>query len=210
LVQTKNKPMKLKAIPIVQLIFMVYLLQACSINSKLPVQYYNENKAVIEQIESNYSKAYSRKPFAIEFTGKDFNWAVVEMKNDSLRYLYEFNLNQHFINDTLLKYGYDTTTVLQLIRQMKTIRCTWMNHLDYYTDGTKKLLIFMSVRHKALDLPFSRKKYFILTFYKQPQYYDAEGRLLDRKNRRRLRIVNNEVFRRINDKVCYTLSDKFR
>lgn len=202
--------MKIKATHSIFIGLLCWLLQSCSVNSKLPVQYYKQYKPIIEKIETSYGKQYNKKPFALEFTDKYFNWAVVEMKTDSLRYLYEFNINEHNIYDSLHKYGYDTSAVLQLLRQMKSIRCTWMNQLDYYTDGSKKRLIFMSVRHQALDVPFSRKKYFILTFYKQPQYYDAEGRLLDRKNRRRLRIVNNEVFRRINDKVCYTLSDKFR
>jgi hypothetical protein len=68
----------------------------------------------------------------------------------------------------------------------------------------------MSIKPVALKAPFSYSKYYILTYFSQPQYFDNEGRLLDKRKRRRLRKINGEIFRRINDKVCYTISGKFR
>ena len=76
----------------------------------------------------------------------------------------------------------------------------------------KKLLLFVSVPVKQFSLfpTFQKSKYYLFNFYKQPQYYDEEGRLLDKKKLSRLRKVNNEVFLRITDKVCYTVAGKFR
>jgi len=58
--------------------------------------------------------------------------------------------------------------------------------------------------------PFKNAKYYILTYFQQPQYFDSEGQLLERRKLRRLRKINGDIFKRINDKVCYTVSVKFR
>jgi hypothetical protein len=186
------------------------ILFSCSTQGKFAQQYYTENEATITRIEQTYNTVHRSKPLAAEFSDAAFEHVRLEMKTDSLRYIYEFNLRDQFIKDTLFKYGYDTSAALKMLSDMKRIKCTWINILDYYVDRTKRLLVFMSIRPKELDIPFSPRKYFILTFYKQPQYYDEEGRLLDKRNLRRIRKVNNEQFWRINDRVCYTLSDKFR
>ncbi len=69
----------------------------------------------------------------------------------------------------------------------------------------------MSIKPVALKAPLSYHKYYVLTYYQQPQYFDEEGMLLDNKRTvRRLRKINGEVFRKINDKVCYTISGNFR
>jgi len=48
------------------------------------------------------------------------------------------------------------------------------------------------------------------TYFAQPQYFDREGRLMAGKELHKLTQLNNEIFRRINDKVCYTVSEKSR
>ena len=93
---------------------------------------------------------------------------------------------------------------------MRSIHCIWINNLDYYTNNQKNYLVFISIRPVAVHLPFTYEKYFILTFYAQPQYFDSEGRLLANRRLRKLRKINGETFRRINDKVCYTISERFR
>ena len=84
--------------------------------------------------------------------------------------------------------------------------------LDYYVDGKKQYLVFMSVPVKQFSLfpVLQKNKYYLFNFYAQPQYYDEQGRLLDKKKLQQLRKINSEVFRRINEKVCYTISGKFR
>ena len=93
---------------------------------------------------------------------------------------------------------------------MNTIRCTWINRSDYYVDGKKHSLIFMSIKPYALKAPLSYAKYYVLTYFEQPQYFDNEGRLLDKRKLRRLRKINGETFRRINSKVAYSISGTFR
>jgi hypothetical protein len=93
---------------------------------------------------------------------------------------------------------------------MAAIHCSWINNLVYYGGTQPQSLVYLSIRNVAINLPFTGEKYYILTFYSQPQYYDAEGQLLAGRNLRRLRKINGEIFRRINDKVCYTISSRFR
>lgn len=200
--------MQLKQTIFISILFCTAL--SCSPSRNFPVRYYQDHEEELIIIERLYSRIYPVKPLAAAFTDKEFTQVSLEMKTDSLRYVYEFNMQDVSMKDSLQKYGYDTATVLQMIRYMKQIRCTWINTLDYYVDSQKRMLTFMSIRNKQLDVPFAPEKYFILTFYKQPQYYDTDGILLDKRNVRRIRKVNNEIFRRINDKVCYTLSAKFR
>lgn len=180
------------------------------IPGKFVVDYYKKNEKAIVQMEQLYVQAITKKPLIIDFADKDFSYATLQIKTDSLRYVYEFNLAERTIDDTLLKFGYDTSVTMQLIRKMQAIKCTWINTRDYYVDGIKQNLVFIAIRPQKFNIPFSNKKYYILTFYKQPQYYNADGLLLDKRNRKRLRKINGDDFYRINDKVCYTLSTSFR
>ena len=93
---------------------------------------------------------------------------------------------------------------------MRTRECTWIDNLDYYTETNKHSLIYISLWPRRFNSPFVNKKYYILTYFQQPQYFDSEGRLLVGRRLRRIRKINGDVYHRINDRVCYTISDRFR
>ena len=153
---------------------------------------------------------HQESPFNIAFTSRDFNSVSVEIITDTITYIYEFIVTEARIKDTLTKYGLNAKKITGLIEQMHSIRCAWINSYDYYIDEEKNSLIFMSIKPVALKAPFSYSKYYILTYFQQPQHFDSQGRLLDKRKLRRLRKINGEIFKRINDKVCYTISGKFR
>lgn len=188
----------------------IILLAGCKTPKNFPKKYYKKNEKTLTRIEESYRTLYKLKPFSIEFTDKTFNYISLEMQTDSLKYIYEFHLGEPLLKDTLLKFGYNPKGIDKLIEDMRSIKCTWINNLKYYTDTSAHSLVFISIRPKALDIPFNSKRYYILTFYTQRQYYDNEGRLLDGRTLRRLRRVHDEIFFRITDKVCYTLSERFR
>jgi hypothetical protein len=176
----------------------------------ISTKYYYENQKLLDKIEETY-KALSREhPFAIAFTARDFKTVAVEIITDTLSYIYDIGVDEPRLYDTLVAYRLNAPKVIKLIQQMQSIRCAWINNYDYYVDGKRNELIFMSIKPVALKAPFAEAKYYILTYFPQPQYFDSEGRLLDKKTLRRLRRINGEVFKRINDKVCYTVSRKFR
>lgn len=192
------------------LLIIVGLLNGCASRKVVSSKYYFQHEKSIIAIEEKYKALYAIKPFSVEFTDHSFNYISLEIITDSLKYIYEFELHETRLEDTLFKYQLPAKGIAQLIQQMQAIKCIWINDLDYYANAKKDYMVLMSIRPLPGQLPLTNEQYFILTFYTQPQYFDKEGRLLANRRVRRLRQINGEVFYRINDKVCYTVSERFR
>jgi hypothetical protein len=173
-------------------------------------RYYFQNEATLDRIEESYKRINAETPFNIGFSNREFSTISLEIITDTVSYIYEFEMNEPRLTDTLLRYGMNAAGVTAITRQMQRIRCAWINESDYYVDGKKRSLILMSVKPVALKRPFAYAKYYVLTYFPQPQYFDSEGRLLQKRKLNELRKINGEIFRRINSKVCYTISGKFR
>jgi hypothetical protein len=199
-----------KSIYILLLLSAVMLLSSCASRKVFSTHYYHENEKTLTIIEQSYKDLYKQKHFSVEFTDRSFNYISIEIITDSIKYIYEFEIQEPRLRDTLLKYGLPVKGITDLVMQMRSIRCIWINNLDYYTNNQEHSLVFMSIRNVAIHLPFAYEKYYILTFYQQPQYFDSEGRLLANRQLRKLRRINGDIFQRINDKVCYTISERFR
>ena len=176
----------------------------------ITANYYYQNEKVLDKIEESYKKLYQEQPFTVAFTDRDFKIITLEIITDTLSYIYQFDINEKRLTDTLVAYHLNDSKITELIQQMKSIRCTWVNKLDYYVDEKKNTLILISVKPVALNALFSYKKYYTLTYFPQPQYFDSAGHLLDKRKVRRLRKISGEIFIRINDRVCYTISGNFR
>ena len=197
---------------IIKMIFPVLLvggLHACSPRN-ITEKYYFQHEPILDKIEESYKALYQQKPFTIEFTDKSFNTVSLQFITDSLTYIYEFGATEPRLADTLQRFEMNADKVMQLIERMRSIRCTWINNFDYYVDEKKNSLIFMSIKPLALKAPFAYQKYYILTYYSLPQDFDSDGLLLDKREQRRLRKINGEIFHRINEKVCYTISGTYR
>ncbi len=201
--------MRIKIILLLKLVGVFAFFISCS-PKIITEKYYLENEVVLDKIEESYKELYQQKHFNIAFASKTFNFVSIEIITDSLSYIYEFNVNEPRLTDTLLKYHLNAKKINELIGQMQSIRCIWINNFDYYMDEKKNSLIFMSIKPVVLKALFSSQKYYILTYFSQPQRFDSEGRLLDKRELRKLQKINGEIFKRINDKVCYTISGTFR
>ncbi|MBK6624360.1 MAG: hypothetical protein IPG30_05325 [Chitinophagaceae bacterium] len=194
----------------IALIFAI-LIAASSCSSKIiSTNYYTLHQKELMHIETIYKYLYQQKPFSIAFTSKNLQIVSVEMKTDSLNYIYEFNTIDARLKDSLLKYGYDAEKVIWLINAMQKIECTWINNYDYYTNNKEQRLIFISIKPKVIRRPFSPSKYYMLAYFDEPQHSDENGLLLDGSNTKRLRRFNYLLFKKITDKICYTVSEKFR
>lgn len=172
--------------------------------------YYHRHEQSLDSMETTYRTAYQKKPFSIEFTSRGFNRVSLELVTDTLTYIYEYQVGEPRLQDTLKKFGYDTTAINYLIRMMRSRACTWIDNLDYYTDTAKHSLIYISLWPRKFNFAFVNKKYYILTYFQRPQYFDSEGRLLVGRRLRHIRKINGDVYHRINDRVCFTISDRFR
>jgi len=193
-----------------QALLLFLLIQAASCTTLNIRNYYHKNQPVLDSIETTFRQAYMEKPFSIEFTDRPFNRLSIELITDTLTYIYEYTVGEPRLQDTLLKYGYHPNAINNLISNMRSMEITWIDNLAYYSEERKHSLTYLSLWPRAFNSPFVNKKYYILTYFQQPQYYDGEGRLLTGRRRRRIRKINAETFHRITDKVAYTISDRFR
>ena len=194
---------------VIVLLVMISFISSCS-PKNISTAYYYQNEKTLDRIEETYKTLYQQAPFTIAFTDRKFKTISLEIITDTLTYIYKFAVDETRLTDTLVTYHLNAPKIAELIQQMQSIRCTWINNFNYYVDEKKNTLIFMSIKPVALSSPFSYKKYYTLTYFPQPQYFDSAGQLLDKRKLRRLRKINGEIFKRINDKVCYTVSGSFR
>jgi hypothetical protein len=172
--------------------------------------YYYQNEKALDNIEESYKRLSKKQPFTVGFTARDFQTISLELITDTLSYIYEFNVSEPRLADTLTRFHLDAPKVIAMIREMQSIRSTWIKNYYYYVDERKDSMIFMSIKPVALKRPFSYAKYYVLAYFPQPQYFDSEGQLLDKRRLRTLRKINGDIFKRINSKVCYTISGNFR
>ncbi|MEP6676045.1 MAG: hypothetical protein ABJA78_12865 [Ferruginibacter sp.] len=191
------------------LLFVIVLAYSCRTTNM--TNYYEKHKSILDSMQSSYKEQFKSVPFSIAFTDKSYQNFGIEITTDSIKYIYEFKVTeQDRLKDTLLKYHLSVPGVQTLLTSMQLIRCAWINRLDYYVDEKKNSLVYMSIKARAFNYPFTSKKYYIITYFSKPQYYDEQGRLLINRKQRKLQRINNDVFRRINDRVCYSISNLFR
>ena len=183
---------------------------SCISRKTFSTNYYNKNEKTISTIEASFKNCYKQTRFSVGFNDYSFNYISLEIKTDSIKYIYEFEIHEARLQDSLRKYQMPAATITDLIMKMRSIKCTWINQVDYYVNDQKKSLVYISIHPTRFHFPFTSEKYFVLTYYSQPQYFDSEGNLLASRRVRKLRKVNGDIFHRINDKVCYTISESFR
>lgn len=201
--------MKIKPGTILFYLTVIAAISSCT-SKIISTNYYTQNQKELMHIETIYKYLYDQKPFAIAFTSNNLQIVSVELKTDSLTYIYEFNTKDARLKDSLQKFGYDAEKITWLITTMQSIKCTWLNSYDYYVNNKEQRLIFISIKPKVIRRPFSPPKYYMLAYFDEPQHFDENGLLLDGSNTKRLRRFNYLLFKRITDKICYTVSEKFR
>ena len=192
-------------------VLIICLLLTTSCSTKIiSTNYYQENKGTVDSIESRYEKLNARKPFAIAFTDKKLNIVSLEMISDSLTRIYEFNSGEQRLGDTLLKFNYDTAGLYYLIRKMQQTKVTWINSVDYYVNDQPQQLIYLSIKPVTIRYLFSPPKYIALGYFRTAQLFDEKGRLLDNRRTKKVRKIKGQVFYKITDRICYTVTDKYR
>ena len=172
--------------------------------------YYQLHKGFLDSIENTYEKLNAIKPFAVAFTNKKQDIVLLELISDSLTRIYEFNVNEQRLADTLTKYKYDTARLSSLIRQMQHTKVTWINNFDYYVNDLPQQMIYLSIKPVTIRYPFSPPKYITLAYFRTAQSFDVKGRLVDGRRTKRIRKLNDQTFYKITDRICYTIAEKYR
>ena len=190
---------------------MVVLLLTSSCSTRIiSNKYYQEQRGTVDSIESRYEKLNAIKPFAVAFTDKELNIISLEMISDTLTRIYEFNTYDQRLADTLLKYNYDSAGIYYLIRKMQQTKVTWINSVDYYVNDQPQQLIYLSIKPVTIRYIFSPPKYIALGYFRTAQSFDEKGRLLDGRRTKEVRKIKGQVFYKITDRICYTITEKYR
>ena len=195
-----------------RLLFILYislLVTSCS-TKIISTNFYQEQKVNLDDIERRYEKLNPLNNFSLAFTDKEFSIVSLEMITDTLTRIYEFNVNEQRLTDTLLKFNYDTAGVYYLIRKMQQTKVTWINSFDYYVNDQPQQLIILSLKPVTIRYIFSPPKYIALAYFRTTQFFDEKGRLLDSRRTKQLRKIKGQVFYKITDRICYTITDKYR
>jgi predicted nucleic-acid-binding Zn-ribbon protein len=200
--------MNSRALYIALLSGIILLMSACGTANM--TNFYNEHKSTLDSIKETYAQQYPNAPFSVAFSNKDFNSFSLEITTDTIKYIYDFNVGEERLNDSLIKYKMSPEGIATLVRLMQSIRCIWINNQDYYVNGNYHSAVYMSIRPRAFSFPFAYKKYEILAYFNRPQVFNEKGILMDGRRRKTIRKLNNNTFRKITDRVCYTVSSLYR
>jgi len=193
------------------IILIIYSLMAASCSTKIVSNnIYQEQKENLDNIERRYEKLNPANYFSLAFTDKEFNIVSLEMITDTLTRIYEFNVTEKRLADTLIKYNYDTAGIYYLIRKMQQTKVTWINSFDYYVNDQPQQLIILSLKPVTIRYIFSPPKYVALAYFRTNQSFDEKGRLLDNRRTKQVRKIKDQVFYKITDRICYTITDKYR
>jgi len=193
------------------IILISYWLLTTSCSTKIiSTNIYQEHKENLDNIERRYEKLNPTNHFSLAFTDKKFSIVSLEMITDTLTRIYEFNVNEKRLADTLIKFNYDTAGIYYLIRKMQQSKVTWINSFDYYVNDLPQQLIILSIKPVTIRYIFSPPKYVALAYFRTNQSFDEKGRLLDNRRTKQVRKIKDQVFYRITDRICYTITDKYR
>ena len=183
---------------------------SCSTSLDFTGNYYTKNRAKLELIQERYEKLYTRQPFQLDLKDRELTRIGIELLTDSIKYIYNFTLTDRSFIDTLDKYNLDIKEMSLLISDMQEVQATWISKLDYFQNRERKYLVFLSVRHRKLHSLLKPERYFTLAFFNNDQSYDKKGRLLDKDDQKRHRLINGEIFHRLNNKLFYAVMDRYR
>jgi len=193
------------------IILITYSLLATSCSTKIvSTNIYQEHKEDLDNIERRYEKLNPTNHFSLAFTDKKFSIVSLEMITDTLTRIYEFNVTEKRLADTLVKFNYDTAGIYYLIKKMQQSKVTWINSFDYYVNDQPQQLIILSIKPVTIRYIFSPPKYVALAYFRTNQSFDEKGRLLDNRRTKQVRKIKDQVFYRITDRICYTITDKYR
>ena len=193
------------------IILISYWLLTTSCSTKIiSTNIYQEHKENLDNIERRYEKLNPTNHFSLAFTDKKFSIVSLEMITDTLTRIYEFNVTEKRLADTLIKFNYDTAGIYYLIRKMQQSKVTWINSFDYYVNDQPQQLIILSLKPVTIRYIFSPPKYVALAYFRTNQFFDEKGRLLDNRRTKQVRKIKDQVFYKITDRICYTITDKYR
>ena len=191
--------MKFNSLNIIALVAIVCLGACASASKRKSADYYEQNKAVINETLQLYDQLYQQQPFSAGFTDKSFKYYLLEVTTDTLRYIYNTDNNDQKFYEVIQKFQYDTTKLRGLGERLLAIKCLWLSKASFYVNEKRETVTFLSFKSKSTDKPFVENKYYILIFLPYP----IESPNITER-------VKKGSLIKINDLVYFAITSKFR
>ncbi len=156
--------MRVVVVHIIVLLILAGLASCTASKGRKTEAYYEKNRMAIEQLRRQYDRLYAQQPFSIGFTDKSYQYYVMEVTTDTVRYIYNTEKSENRLYDMIDHFKYDTGTLASLARQMKELKCLWVDKSFFYVEGKKEIVTFLSFKSVLFDQPFVENKYYILMF----------------------------------------------
>jgi hypothetical protein len=123
----------------------------------------------------------------------------MEVRTDTVRYIYNTEKNKPQIYATVAKFQYDTAMLKELSIKMKAIKCLWLSKSSFYVNEKKETITFLSFKSTTIENPFVDNKYYILIFLDHPITSEDI----------RTKIKKGDLVK-IDDLVYFTIGSNFR
>ena len=161
--------------------------------------YYLKHKTEITEILNSYHILYNQQPFSCGFTDRSYKYFVMQIITDTVRYIYNTEMNKAALYKVLGQVHYDTTRLRSMANQMKAMKLLWMDKTSFWIHEKEEIVTFLSFKSVAVEAPFSENKYYILLF--------TDMRLDIPELRERLK--RGDLVR-VEDKVYFMIGNQFR
>ena len=148
---------------------LIYALTSCAASSeRKSADYYRQNQQTINQITQLYDHLYQQQPFSSGFSDKSYQYYLLEVTTDTVRYIYNTEKNKQAFFATIDKFNYDTSMLKDLGKKMKAIKCLWLSKSFFYIDEKRETITFLSFKSVSSNKLFVENKYYILVLLNHP------------------------------------------
>lgn len=161
--------------------------------------YYRVNRAALEDLRNQYEQLYRHQPFSAGFTDKSCTYYTMEVRTDTVRYIYNTEKNSQQVAGLIERFDYDTAQLRAFGQKMKALKCLWLSKSSFFVDEKRETVTFLSFDAATGEKPFVEQKYYILIFLNHPIEH------LDNKKK-----VKKGNLVKIDERVYYMIGNGYR
>lgn len=181
------------------LLCILFLGSCTSTKEKKSAKYYLQHEDKIMDIVTNYEELYRHHPFNLGFSERDYSKIGLDVITDTVRYALTNQLRNDAIRETVLAFGYDTTRLRKLYRDMYDIKAIWLGRDEMYHGANRSMVTFLSFRSVAVGNPFLDRKYYTLVAF-DPSILTEDAR----------KKIESKGFHHIKDNIYFSIMGRFR
>ncbi len=191
-------------------LLVIIITAACALPKNFGKEFFSQHEKELRLLIHNYKKLNNQQPFYISFRDKHFTEIEFVIIEPARRLHYNFDIGTTHFTDTLTKYKFNTSEIIQLLHRMQQVKCTWLASQDYYERMQKKELIVLAIRNSRLDRRFKNERYCTYAVFDDPQPFDQRGRLLDKEDKTRNRELSGNIYYKVTDRIAATITMQYK